>query len=223
MPPSSPCRRVVPARRCRGALVRRFSAPLACRRPARRTPRPDGVIESAINRDGAIRLEQVRRNNRSALSKSKIAHRLVIQHFLDAFEETVAHRAIGIENALAGAFDGGWIHRRPINDIGGEGAGEFERLVMRLRRKGDDDVETRVFEILACVVAMFGDVDADFIAFAAPYPSRREIHLPTEEMPAECLRHRRAYRISRTGEKHCLRAVFYGGVSPGGAPGRLPP
>ncbi len=63
---------------------------------------------------------------------SQIAHRLVIQHFLDAFEETVAHAAIRIENVLAGALDGSWIQCRPINYIGGKGTGEFESFVMRL-------------------------------------------------------------------------------------------
>jgi hypothetical protein len=161
---------------------------------------------------------------------SQIAHRLVIQHSLNAFEETVAHSAIRIENALARAFDGGWIQRRPIDDIGGKGAGEFERLVMCLGRKGGDDVETRVFEILKCVGAMFCYVDPDFvhhgdgesIIFAAPDPGRREIDLPSEEMPAECLRHRRAYRISRTGEKHSLRAVYYSRLHPGGFPASCP-
>jgi hypothetical protein len=165
-----------------------------------------------------------------SVTDSQIAHRLVIQHFSDAFEESLAHIAIRIENALAGAFDGGRIQRRPINNIGGKGAGEFERLVMRLGRKGGDDVEARVFEIFECVRAMFGYVDADFvhngdgesIAFAAPYPGRREIDLPAEEMPAEGFRHRRAHRISRTGEKHGLRAVFYGGVRQGGAPASCP-
>jgi hypothetical protein len=54
-PPSSPYRRVVPARRRRGALVRRFSAPLARRRPAWRAPRPVGIVKSARNRAGSIR------------------------------------------------------------------------------------------------------------------------------------------------------------------------
>ena len=54
-PPSSPYRRVVPARRRGGALVRGFSAPLARRRPSRRTPRPGGLIASARNRAGSIR------------------------------------------------------------------------------------------------------------------------------------------------------------------------
>src|ERR1700730_7973521 len=77
---------------------------------------------------------------------------------------------------------------------------------------------------------MLANLDADFIhrrdgesiAFAAPYSGRREIDLPTEEMPAKRLRHRRAYRISRAGAKHGLRAVYYGGLHPGGAPASCP-
>ncbi len=53
----------------------------------------------------------------------------------------VAHRAIGVEPLLAVALDVGRVGGRPVFDRGGDPVRELERLVVRLGRERDDQVE----------------------------------------------------------------------------------
>src|SRR6202790_5057020 len=53
----------------------------------------------------------------------------------------VANLAIGLELLLAVAFRAGGVMGRPVFDVGGKRVGQFQRLVMRLRRQRDDEVE----------------------------------------------------------------------------------
>src|ERR1700750_1481564 len=59
----------------------------------------------------------------------------------DAQEQRVAELAIGGELLLAAAMGRGRVHRGPVFDLGGERARQLQRLVMRLRRQRDDEVE----------------------------------------------------------------------------------
>ena len=129
----------------------------------------------------------------------------------------VAHLAIGVERLLAVAFHLGRIRRRPIFHIGRERAGQFQRLVMRLRRERDDEIEVEPFQVLQFlegVRLVLADIEPDFlhrrdgegieVALAARRPSRQR-----RSCPIRCLnrarRHRRAHRIQSAGEQHELR------------------
>src|SRR3979490_2030011 len=60
---------------------------------------------------------------------------------LDPRAEHVAHLPIGVEPLRAAALLAGRILCRPVFDIGRDDPGELERLVMRLGRQSDDQVE----------------------------------------------------------------------------------
>jgi hypothetical protein len=49
---------------------------------------------------------------------------------------------------LAVAARGGGVRGRPVFDIGGEGAGEVERAVVRFRGERDDQIEVQSFGLL---------------------------------------------------------------------------
>ena len=59
----------------------------------------------------------------------------------DMRQKLIPDLTIGIEPLLAAAFDGGRVRRRPILDIDGAGAREFERAVVRFGRECDDEIE----------------------------------------------------------------------------------
>src|SRR5215467_3151188 len=64
--------------------------------------------------------------------------------FPDSSQQLIAHIPIRIHPLLAASFDRG----RPILNVCGECAGQLERLVVRFRRKGDDQVEIQPFQIV---------------------------------------------------------------------------
>src|SRR3977135_2426571 len=85
---------------------------------------------------------------------------------LDPRAEHVAHLPIGVEPLRAAALLAGRILRRPVFDIGRDGAGEIERLVVRLGRQGDDQVEIEplpVFQLLEGHRPVLRDVEADLV------------------------------------------------------------
>src|SRR6185437_2421778 len=69
----------------------------------------------------------------------------------DSHQKLIADLAIGGELLLAAAIGAGRIKRRPVFDLGGERPRQFQRLVMRLRRKRDDQVEVEAFPVLEFV------------------------------------------------------------------------
>src|SRR5262249_49481432 len=82
----------------------------------------------------------------------------------DSSQQLIAHIPIRIHPLLAASFDRGRIRGRPILHVCGECTGQLERLGVRLRRKGDNQVEIQAFQI----VELFEghrpvrlDVDAD--------------------------------------------------------------
>src|SRR5712672_3585126 len=71
---------------------------------------------------------------RATKATSFIAGRSHREALLDPRAELVAHLPIGVEPLRAAALLAGRILCRPVFDIGRDGAGEIERLVMRLGR-----------------------------------------------------------------------------------------
>ena len=59
----------------------------------------------------------------------------------DAAHELVADVAVGLKPLVAAAFGDRRVGRRPVFDLGSDRAGQFERLVMGLRRQRDDEIE----------------------------------------------------------------------------------
>src|SRR4051812_29672941 len=66
----------------------------------------------------------------------------------DAQEQAVADVAVGLQLLLAAAFDTGRILGRPVFHVRGIGVGQFQRLVVRLRRQRDDQVEVQTFPVV---------------------------------------------------------------------------
>src|SRR5450755_5084071 len=60
----------------------------------------------------------------------------------------VADLTIGLQLLLAIALGAGGIVGRPVFDVGRQRARQFQRLVMRLRRQRDDEVEVEPFPIV---------------------------------------------------------------------------
>src|SRR5215510_2496846 len=84
----------------------------------------------------------------------------------DPFQQLITHLPIRVHPLLTAAFDRGRIRGRPIFDIGGERAGQFERFVVRFGRKRDDQVEIeplQVVELFERHRPMRVDVDADLL------------------------------------------------------------
>ena len=93
----------------------------------------------------------------------------------------IAHLSIGVQPLLAAALDRRGVRGRPILDVDGERAREFQRLVVRFGRKRDDQVEIQSLEIVDLFERqrpVRADVDADLlhrrggqrIAFAFAHP-----------------------------------------------------
>src|SRR5690242_19651759 len=104
----------------------------------------------------------------------------------DVPQKLVAHGAVGVEPLLAAAFDGGRVGRRPILDVGGDCACQFQRLVVRRRRQRDDEVEVQPLELVQLLEGdrlVARDVDADLvhhrhdegIELALLHPGRRDV------------------------------------------------
>src|SRR4051812_32235580 len=66
----------------------------------------------------------------------------------DAREQAIADLAIGLKLLLAIAFGSGRILGRPVFDVGGGGPCQVQRLVVRLGRERDDEVEVKAFPVL---------------------------------------------------------------------------
>src|ERR1700730_8149160 len=66
----------------------------------------------------------------------------------DAHRQDVADFAIGLKLLLAIAVGSGRIMGWPVFDVGCKRPRQFQRLVMRLRRQRDDEVEIEPFPIL---------------------------------------------------------------------------
>src|SRR5450631_4909313 len=66
----------------------------------------------------------------------------------DAQRQLVADLAIGLQLLLAIALGAGGIVGRPVFHVGRERARQFQRLVMRLRRQRDDEVEIEPFPVV---------------------------------------------------------------------------
>src|SRR6266851_8550796 len=84
----------------------------------------------------------------------------------DPLQQLLANLAIRVHPLLAAAFDRRRIDGRPIFDLGGERTHELERLVVRLRRQRDDQVEIEPFEVVELLEGdgtVGADVDTDLL------------------------------------------------------------
>src|SRR5262245_16177223 len=81
--------------------------------------------------------------------------------------QLVANYTIGVKPLLAIALDHGWIGGRPVFDRCRKPMRELQRLVMRLRRQRNDQVEVKtildVLDLLEGHWLMRRDVDADLV------------------------------------------------------------
>jgi len=132
---------------------------------------------------------------------------------LDSPLQHVAHLAVGVQALLAAALRHRRIRRRPILDAGRERAGEIERLVVRLRRQRDDQVEIEPLPFLQLLErdrSVLGDVDPDLVHGG----DRERIELPlrtpagcdvgrhAKQLAEQARGHRRAHRVEPADEQH---------------------
>src|SRR6478672_4088363 len=135
-----------------------------------------------------------------------IASTLLPEALAYASHQLVPHLAIIIEPLLPAAFARGWIHRRPIFDIGCDLVGQLQSLVMCRRRKRHNKIEIESFEILKFLKRdrlVARDIDADFlhdgncegIEFALLHASGADIDRRSQHLPEQPGSYRRTHRV----------------------------
>src|SRR5262245_40283981 len=107
----------------------------------------------------------------------------------------------------------GGIGCRPIFHVSRDGARQFERRVMCLRRERDDEVEVQALVFLYLVEGarlVLGGVHAELLEHAhregieltLAYPGRLHVERLTEIVPGDRLRHRRTDGVLATDEQN---------------------
>src|SRR3546814_6560508 len=77
--------------------------------------------------------------------------------------ELIAHITVCLQSVRAFALDKGRIEGIPELVVAGHGSGQFDRLVLALRRQRDDEVEGRVLQVVEGLRPMPREVDADLV------------------------------------------------------------
>jgi hypothetical protein len=125
------------------------------------------------------------------------------------------------EDLIAVATGGGGIRSRPIFDLDGHGPGEFQSLMVGLRRERYDKVEGSVFKVGDCDGTVLGDIDSDFvhdrcgerIGLSRPHPGRADVNPVSRKKTQDRRGHGRPDRIPVAGKQHGLWMSGRGGLN----------
>ena len=164
---------------------------------------------------------------RHATAATRRLHRrtaLEPETLLDALEQLIAHLAVVRQRLLARPMPDHdrCIDGRPVFDVDGHGARQLQRLMVRLGRQRDDEIERGIVQIAQRVRRVLRDVDADLvhdrgderIERAGPHAGRGDIGALAGQVAQDRRRHDGAHGIGRAGEEHRSGKLAGAGVAP---------